>query len=121
MNIYLEAAGLSSTEQQQRKRFDKYLSAAPRRRSRLATGVSSLFVAVKAWIDRQRLASDLYALDDRLLADVGLTRWDIPALLKGTYARQPESAPVQWPRARKTRRDVTADSVVDRKEASIAA
>ncbi len=121
MNVYLEAAGISTTEQEHRQRFDKYLSAPPRRPGRLATGVSDLIAAARAWIERRRLASDLYALDDRLLADAGLTRWDIPALLKGTYERQPESAPVQWPRARKTRRHATPGSNVDHKGTPIAA
>lgn len=40
------------------------------------------------WRRQQRAYEELYALDDRSLADIGITRSDIPYVL----ARQPEPA-----------------------------
>jgi len=41
------------------------------------------------WQRRQRAAEELYALDERSLADLGITRSEIPYVL----ARAPEPAP----------------------------
>ncbi len=49
--------------------------------------------AITKWHKRR----ELYALNDRLLADAGFTREDIPAVVNGTYVRQLESAPVERP------------------------
>lgn len=47
---------------------------------RLATWV------VQGW-RRRRLASELYALDERTLRDLGIARSDIPAIASGSYCR----------------------------------
>ncbi len=41
------------------------------------------------WRRQQRAFEELYSLDDRSLADIGITRSEIPYLL----ARQPDPAP----------------------------
>jgi uncharacterized protein YjiS (DUF1127 family) len=39
------------------------------------------FAAFRAWRERERAAAELYALDDRALADLGLSRAEIPFIL----------------------------------------
>ena len=50
--------------------------------------------AVREFRQRQRAYADLGRLDDRSLADIGLRRSDIPAIVEGFYpgtrAHQPE-------------------------------
>jgi len=41
--------------------------------------------AVSEWRRRQRSYAELSALDDRSLADIGLRRSDIPAVIEGFY------------------------------------
>ncbi|MCG8511418.1 MAG: DUF1127 domain-containing protein [Rhodospirillales bacterium] len=41
-----------------------------------------IFGRIATWYKRQRLVQDLEALDDRLLADIGITRAQIPAAVK---------------------------------------
>ena len=48
-------------------------------------------VAVNAWVSwrhRQRAYDELVALDDRLLADIGLGRTDIPAIFHERVRRE---------------------------------
>jgi len=42
---------------------------------------------LKSWQERQRLRNELQALDDRLLADIGLSRGDIEAVAAGKQGR----------------------------------
>ncbi len=84
---------------------------------------SRAIAAVKAYAERQRLARELYALNDRLLADAGFTREDIPAVVDGTYVRQPDSAPIERPLGLRPAHATggTAGSVANDNEAQIAA
>ncbi len=45
---------------------------------------------VSVWMLRRRLASELNALDDRLLADIGLSRGDIAKRVKEAYPLRPD-------------------------------
>ena len=55
----------------------------------------NMFLSAKAaianWRDRRRAYDELMALDDRSLADIGLHRSQIPALVEGAFeARRPQ-------------------------------
>ena len=45
---------------------------------------SSVMRHLKGWQERRRLRNELQALDDRLLADIGLSRGDIEAVVAGS-------------------------------------
>jgi uncharacterized protein YjiS (DUF1127 family) len=49
----------------------------------------SIVAKARAWQERQRVMSELYALDDRSLSDIGLQRGDIAYV----FADQMTSAP----------------------------
>jgi len=56
------------------------------------TIVSAAVRGLRAWQERQRVLNELYAMDDRSLADIGLRRSDIPFVVTaqpvpGTEAR----------------------------------
>jgi uncharacterized protein YjiS (DUF1127 family) len=54
----------------------------------------SLSTSVASWRARQRAYAELSALDDRSLADIGITRSEIPYVLsRGTQERRETSAP----------------------------
>jgi uncharacterized protein YjiS (DUF1127 family) len=87
---YLEAAGLTLNDHRYRQLSTSYghtPAAAHRPRRRNAKVFSRAVAFVKAWAERRRLARDLYALYDHLLADAGITRKDIPAVVDGSYVR----------------------------------
>ena len=37
--------------------------------------------AVAGWRQRRRLCAELYALNDRMLKDIGISRWEIEAIV----------------------------------------
>ncbi len=120
MLTYLEIAGLTPSRVVDQYRLDRYR--APSDLPSFAALFSSATAALRAYAERRRTARDLHALNDRLLADVGFTREDIPAVLQGTHVRQPESAPTEHPSVRTVRvTDATAGSVANDNEARIAA
>jgi uncharacterized protein YjiS (DUF1127 family) len=47
----------------------------------LRSGVRAVLAAYRAWRARERAAEELYTLDDRALADLGLSRAEIPFIL----------------------------------------
>jgi uncharacterized protein YjiS (DUF1127 family) len=52
-----------------------------------------LAAALAGWRRRQRAYAELYALDDRSLADIGITRSEIPYVLsRAAQTRHPLSA-----------------------------
>ncbi len=121
---YLEAAGLTLNDHRYRQVSGSHTFAASNRppRRRQASVFSRAIAAVKAYAERQRLARELYARNDRLLADAGLTREDIPAVVNGTYVRQHESAPIEHRSLRTVRvTDATAGSVANDNKIRVAA
>ena len=96
---YREVGGLLPMDHRYRRASGPHLFAASNRasRRRQASIFSRAISAVKAYAERRRGARELYALNDRLLADAGFTREDIPAVVNGTYVRQSESAPIERP------------------------
>ncbi len=99
MLAYLEVAGLTPMDHRSRQVSGSHTFAASNRppQRRQASVFSRAVASVKAWAERQRVARELHALNDHLLADIGITREDIPAAVNGTYVRQPESAPIERP------------------------
>ncbi len=121
---YLEAAGVTLNDHRYRQVSGSHTFAASNRppRRRQASVFSRLIVFVKAYAERRRVARELHALNDHLLADIGLTRMDIEAAVNGTYVRQPESAPIEHPSVRTVRvTGGTAGAVANDNEAQIAA
>lgn len=58
--------------------------------------VGGLFGSLQRSVERARAASELAKLDDRMLADIGLTRSDIPAILAhGTIDRTGRMTPAE--------------------------
>ena len=121
---YLKAAGLTLNDHRYRQVSGSHTFAASNRppRRRQASVVSRAIAAVKAYAERRRLANELHRLNDRLLADAGFTREDIPAVVNGTFVRQPGSAPIEHPSVRTVRvTGGTVGSVANDNEAQIAA
>jgi len=121
---YLEAAGLTLNDHRYRQVSGSHTFAASNRppRRRQASVFSRAIAAVKAYAERRRLANELHRLNDRLLADAGFTREDIPAVVNGTFVRQPGSAPIEHPSVRTVRvTGGTVGSVANDNEAQIAA
>ncbi len=124
MLAYLEVAGLTPMDHRYRQVSGSHTFAASNRppRRRQAPVFSRLVAVVKAYAERRRLANSLYRLNDRLLADIGITREDIPAVVYGTHVRQPESAPIEYPAARQVSAHAgAAKAVANDNEAQIAA
>lgn len=121
---YLEVGGLLPMDHRYRRASGPHLFAASNRasRRRQASIFSRAISAVKAYAERRRGARELYALNDRLLADAGFTREDIPAVVNGTYVRQPESASIEDPSAHQVHvTGGTAGTAADDNKAQIAA
>ena len=124
MHVSLLAAALLLNDYPYRQLWGSHTFAASNRphRRRQASVFSRAIAAVKAYAERQRLARELYARNDRLLADAGLTREDIPAVVNGTYVRQHESAPIEHRSVRTARvTDATAESVANDNKIRVAA
>jgi uncharacterized protein YjiS (DUF1127 family) len=60
--------------------------------SLVGTVLAAIVGAVKAWAAQRAVAEELAGLDDRTVADLGLTRGDFPAIIAGTYRRGGEPA-----------------------------
>ena len=50
---------------------------------KLGKGLKAVAYAVEGWRQRRATYGELTALDDRLLADIGIQRADIPAIAEG--------------------------------------
>ncbi len=120
-----EDGGLLPMDPRYRRVTGPHLFAASNRppQRRQASVFSRAVASVKAYAERRRVARDLYALNDYLLADIGLTREDIPAVVNGTFVRQPESAPIERPLGLRPAHATgsTAGSVANDNELQIAA
>ena len=59
----------------------------------IANAVSNVFTGISSWVrskaENNRVMGQLYSMDDRSLADIGLTRGDIEGVLKGTLTCEP--------------------------------
>jgi uncharacterized protein YjiS (DUF1127 family) len=53
----------------------------------LANSVAMSIARVKSWNERRATFAELEALDDRILADIGLSRGDISQVAQGHYVR----------------------------------
>jgi uncharacterized protein YjiS (DUF1127 family) len=53
--------------------------------------VRAVVTAFKAWREREALRQELYQMSDFELADIGLVRSDIEAVVTGTYQIEPEA------------------------------
>ncbi|MBE0533162.1 MAG: DUF1127 domain-containing protein [Rhodospirillales bacterium] len=49
----------------------------------------AVIAPVVTWYNRQRMYEELNGLSDRVLADIGLTRAQIPTLVKQAYRPEP--------------------------------
>ena len=58
----------------------------------VASGVVTLFSGIIKWFNMKfqnaHVMNQLYSMDDRALADIGLTRGDIEGVLDGTWTRE---------------------------------
>ncbi len=54
----------------------------------------AVIAPVVTWYNRQRMYEELNGLSDRVLADIGLTRAQIPALVKQAYRVEPAAPAV---------------------------
>jgi uncharacterized protein YjiS (DUF1127 family) len=60
--------------------------------------VHTLATALAGWRRRQRAYAELYGLDDRSLADIGITRSEIPYVLShAAVARNPRASEAPAP------------------------
>ena len=60
----------------------------------MLTILSSAFRGFRAWQERQRVLNELYSMDDRSLADIGLRRADIPFAISAQTDLAIEARPV---------------------------
>jgi len=58
------------------------------------TFVTSAVRGFRAWQERQRVLNELYSMDDRSLADIGLRRADIPFVISPKSELAVEARPV---------------------------
>jgi uncharacterized protein YjiS (DUF1127 family) len=124
MLVYLEAARLTLNDHRYRQvsGSDTFTASSRPPRRRQASAFSRAIAALRAYAERRRLANELYARNDRLLADAGFTREDILAVVDGSYVRQHEPAPIKHHSARTVRvTDATSGPVANDDEAQIAA
>lgn len=56
----------------------------------IGAGLKTLFARIKGWNERRATFLELEALDDRILADIGLTRGEIAQVAAGHYVRARE-------------------------------
>jgi uncharacterized protein YjiS (DUF1127 family) len=87
---YLEIAGLTQP------RFPQPVHRA-QGVAKAGNGVfASLDRRIGAWLERRRTVRKLSRLDDRLLADIGLTRADIPEAVRSGISSMRPSTGVEW-------------------------
>ncbi|MDB5361408.1 MAG: hypothetical protein JWO51_2705 [Rhodospirillales bacterium] len=60
----------------------------------MLTILSSAMRGFRAWQERQRVLNELYSMDDRSLADIGLRRSDIPFAITAQADLAVEARPV---------------------------
>ena len=45
------------------------------------SALGRFLIAFAGWRQRRRLCAELYALNDRMLKDIGISRWEIEAIV----------------------------------------
>lgn len=53
----------------------------------IGAGLKTLFGRIKTWNERRSTYAELEGLDDRILADIGLSRGEIAQVAEGHYVR----------------------------------
>lgn len=75
----------AAARQMQAQQIAKYVRA-------IGRGIKAVFTAIaapfKVWREYQNTYNELSQLDDRMLADIGITRSDIPRVAAGLWAPQ---------------------------------
>jgi uncharacterized protein YjiS (DUF1127 family) len=56
----------------------------------IGAGLKTLFGRIKVWNERRSTYAELEGLDDRILADIGLSRGEIAQVADGHYVRDQE-------------------------------
>jgi uncharacterized protein YjiS (DUF1127 family) len=51
--------------------------------------LGGFLLAVVGWRQRRRLCAELHALNDRMLKDIGISRWEIEAIVNATDRDSP--------------------------------
>ena len=113
MLTYLEVAGLTPSRLPEvaglaplraDDPYRRYRRRAPSDRPSLARlivrSVRRIAGGIAAWQERRRLVQRLSSLDDRLLADIGIERADIPEVARGKVVREAPAPFVEWARPR---------------------
>jgi uncharacterized protein YjiS (DUF1127 family) len=59
----------------------------------IAAAVSAVVRPLSAWWARTQVHDELMSMDDRMLADIGISRADVPAVAAGRYQGHPVHAP----------------------------
>ena len=60
----------------------------------MLTTLNAAIARLRHWQERQRVLNELYSMDDRMLADIGLRRGDIPFIRFDRHAQRPAAQPV---------------------------
>ena len=59
----------------------------------IMNSIGNAFAGISSWVrskaENNRVMNQLHSMDDRALADIGLTRGDIEGVLKGTLTSEP--------------------------------
>ncbi len=83
---------------------------------RIQGAVTRLVADVRQWFERRRTIAELSRLDDRLLADIGIVREDIPeAVRRGRLPVRP-GPDIEWTQPRRVVRRVGAEPANDNDE-----
>ena len=75
---------------------------------------------VKGWHERRQMQIALMMLDDRMLADIGINRWEISGVV-AEAVRAATAAGASTVRARTVKVDVTGDTAANDESRSLAA
>jgi uncharacterized protein YjiS (DUF1127 family) len=108
---YLEIAGLTAPRANDRVSSRNHrvpvepVSATPRFAG-LRRGLAGLVGRIASWQQSRRLVRRLSSLDDRLLADIGIERADIPDVARGAFVREVAAPFVAWPQPRQVLRTI---------------
>ena len=82
--------------------------------SEIASGMSTLFSTATGWlamkIERNRQRNELYALDDHMLSDIGISRGEINGIINGTITHhRGNSVPAKITILKQPKTETTAD------------